>query len=75
MVSGDKGSRSFSGSLRAGEESEDELVQLDTEEQEPVGLSPRIATDRVENRRARSVGLGGQTGLHLFGRRPSGSEL
>lgn len=53
------------------DESENEVVQLDTEEQEPVGLRPRIAMDRVENRRARSEGLGGQTGLHLFDKCPA----
>lgn len=69
-MSGNRGWRRFSESLRADEESE-ELVPLDIEEQEPVGLRPRIAMDRVENRRARSEGLGGQTGLHLFVRRPA----
>lgn len=66
-----KGWCRFSGSLRAEEESENEALQLDTEEQDPVGLRPRIAMDRVENRRARSEGLGGQAGLHLFVRCPA----
>lgn len=65
-MSGITGWRHFNGSLRAEEESEDEVVQLGNE-----GLRPRIAMDRVENRKARSEGLGGQTGLHLFNKRPA----
>lgn len=68
-ASGIKGWCRFSGSLRAEEESEDKVVPLDTKEQEPVGLRPRIAMDRVENRKARSEGLGGQIGLHVFNKR------
>lgn len=48
-----------------------EALQLDTEEQDPVGLRLRIAMDRLENRRARSEGLGGQIGLDLFVGRPA----
>lgn len=66
-----KGWCSFCGSLWAEEESENEALQLDAEEQDPVGLRPRIAMDRVENRRARSAGLGGQTGLDLLVKRPA----
>lgn len=68
-MSGERGWRRFRGSLRGDEDSEE--VVLEIEEQELVGLRPRIAMDRVENRSARSEGLGGQTGLHLLVRRPA----
>lgn len=71
-MSGNRGWRRFSGSLRAGEESEEVML---LEIKEPVGLRvglrPRMAMDRDENRRARSEGLGGQTGLLLLVRRPA----